>query len=180
MVWGDAQPIQTRYKGYHFRSRLEARWAVFMDALGLTWEYEPQGFDLDGVWYLPDFWLPFDRLWLEVKPFLETYEQSLDSHQKALLLVAHTGQRAVQLKGGLDPIQAEEGGAHLIYRPDGEGGSDWRGGVQWATCLECGRVSICDGSGHNPMPCGHHAIGSTPELEAAYVNARSARFERGR
>lgn len=48
--------IQTKYKGYHFRSRLEARYAVFFDALGLEWEYEPEGFDLgDGVYYLPDF-----------------------------------------------------------------------------------------------------------------------------
>jgi hypothetical protein len=29
--------IPTRYKGYHFRSRLEARWAVFFDALGIKW-----------------------------------------------------------------------------------------------------------------------------------------------
>ncbi|MBK9515513.1 MAG: hypothetical protein IPO05_18320 [Flavobacteriales bacterium] len=50
------KPIETRYKGYRFRSRLEARWAVFFDALGLEWEYEPEGFDLgDGVYYLPDF-----------------------------------------------------------------------------------------------------------------------------
>lgn len=28
--------IETRYKGYRFRSRLEARWAVFFDALGLS------------------------------------------------------------------------------------------------------------------------------------------------
>jgi nucleoside 2-deoxyribosyltransferase len=48
--------IETRYKGYRFRSRLEARWAVFFDALGLEWEYEPEGFDLgDAGWYLPDF-----------------------------------------------------------------------------------------------------------------------------
>lgn len=37
--------IQTRYKGYNFRSRLEARWAVFFDALGIKWEYEPEGFE---------------------------------------------------------------------------------------------------------------------------------------
>jgi len=39
--------IETRYAGCRFRSRLEARWAVFYDALGIDWEYEPQGFDLD-------------------------------------------------------------------------------------------------------------------------------------
>jgi hypothetical protein len=38
--------IETRYKGYRFRSRLEARWAVFFDALGVEWEYEKEGFDL--------------------------------------------------------------------------------------------------------------------------------------
>lgn len=47
--------IQTRYKGYNFRSRLEARWAVFFDACGYQWEYEPEGFDLGETWYLPDF-----------------------------------------------------------------------------------------------------------------------------
>lgn len=50
--------IQTEYKGYRFRSRLEARWAVFFDACGVEWEYEPEGYDLgDGVYYLPDFLL---------------------------------------------------------------------------------------------------------------------------
>lgn len=38
--------IQTEYKGYLFRSRLEARWAVFFDACGIAWEYEPEGYDL--------------------------------------------------------------------------------------------------------------------------------------
>ena len=38
--------IQTEYKGYLFRSRLEARWAVFFDACGVDWEYEPEGYDL--------------------------------------------------------------------------------------------------------------------------------------
>lgn len=61
--------IETQYKGYRFRSRLEARWAVFFDALGLAWEYEPEGFDLgDGVRYLPDFWLPELDCYAEVKP----------------------------------------------------------------------------------------------------------------
>lgn len=60
-------PIPTRYKGYHFRSRLEARWAVFFDAMGIAWEYEPQGFDIDGTWYLPDFRLTDSGTWIEVK-----------------------------------------------------------------------------------------------------------------
>jgi len=49
--------IETVYNGYRFRSRLEARWAVFFDTLGIEYRYEPEGFDLDGIWYLPDFFL---------------------------------------------------------------------------------------------------------------------------
>jgi hypothetical protein len=51
--------IETNYKGYRFRSRLEARWAVLFDSCGFAWEYEPEGFELDKLGrYLPDF-----RVW---------------------------------------------------------------------------------------------------------------------
>lgn len=60
--------IETEYKGYRFRSRLEARWAVFFDAIGLRWEYEPEGIVLnDGTHYLPDFFLPDFHCYFEVK-----------------------------------------------------------------------------------------------------------------
>lgn len=53
------KPIETVYNGYQFRSRLEARWAVFFDNLGIKYEYEPEGYVLrNGKWYLPDFFLP--------------------------------------------------------------------------------------------------------------------------
>ena len=52
------QAIETYYKGYRFRSRLEARWAVFFDECGVVWEYESQGYKCsDGTCYLPDFLL---------------------------------------------------------------------------------------------------------------------------
>lgn len=61
--------IDTEYKGYYFRSRLEARWAVFMDTLGLEWKYELEGFEFEnGLRYLPDFYLPRFDLYLEIKP----------------------------------------------------------------------------------------------------------------
>ena len=61
------QAIQTTYKGYRFRSRLEARWAVLLDCLGAKCSYESEGFDLGGTWYLPDFWIDDWNAWLEVK-----------------------------------------------------------------------------------------------------------------
>lgn len=62
------KPIETVYNGYRFRSRLEARWAVFFDALGIKYYYEYNGFDLgDAGRYLPDFWLPEFSTWIEIK-----------------------------------------------------------------------------------------------------------------
>ena len=64
------KPIETYYNGYRFRSRLEARWAVFFDALDMKYKYEPEGFDLgDGEYYLPDFYLDDFELFIEIKPF---------------------------------------------------------------------------------------------------------------
>jgi len=54
----DVKAIERSTTAYRFRSRLEARWAVFFDTLGVKYEYEKEGYDLDGTWYLPDFWLP--------------------------------------------------------------------------------------------------------------------------
>jgi hypothetical protein len=59
--------IETRYAGCRFRSRLEARWAVFFDHLDIRWEYEPQGFELPRGQYLPDFYLPGIGKWVEIK-----------------------------------------------------------------------------------------------------------------
>lgn len=61
--------IETHYNGYRFRSRLEARWAVFFDHAHIKYEYEPEGFELDdGTKYLPDFYLPEGGYYVEVKP----------------------------------------------------------------------------------------------------------------
>ena len=70
------KPIETIYNGYKFRSRLEARWAVFFDALNLQWDYEPEGYDLcEYGYYLPDFWVHCPNhyyhnagYWVEIKP----------------------------------------------------------------------------------------------------------------
>ena len=70
----EIKAIPTKYKGINFRSRLEARWAVFFDSMGdsdsmgIRWEYEKEGYQLRSGWYLPDFWLPEMQLWIEVKP----------------------------------------------------------------------------------------------------------------
>jgi len=63
--------IQTRFAGRYFRSRTEARWCVFFEALGVRWEYEPEGYIVRGKAYLPDFWIEDWSAWFEVKPMTE-------------------------------------------------------------------------------------------------------------
>lgn len=59
--------IPTKYRGVQFRSRLEAKWAVFFDLVGWPWLYEP--IDLRG--YVPDFVLQLHQpVLVEVKPAL--------------------------------------------------------------------------------------------------------------
>lgn len=62
------KPIDTEYKGYLFRSRLEARYAVFFDELGWEWGYEKEGYELKSGRYLPDFWFPDIECFAEIKP----------------------------------------------------------------------------------------------------------------
>jgi hypothetical protein len=82
----EIKAIETKYNGYKFRSRLEAKWAVFFDELGVEYEYEPEGFNLpSGRRYLPDFrvkchgkrgvyWAePFD-LYIEVKGNMSIFD----------------------------------------------------------------------------------------------------------
>src|SRR6266542_823362 len=74
----EAKP--TLYAGRQFRSRLEARWAVFFDSLKIKWQYEPAMFNLGFATindkqvylggYLPDFYFPDLEVWVEVKPII--------------------------------------------------------------------------------------------------------------
>jgi len=79
----EIKAIETVYNGYKFRSRLEARWAVFFDALGIEYEYEKEGFKTNGgAYYLPDFYLPRTKTWVEVKgdpdALCRDYEKMVD------------------------------------------------------------------------------------------------------
>lgn len=73
----------TFYRGIEMRSRHEAKWAAFFDAVGMVWEYEPS-LDL-GVWK-PDFRLmvpctgevctaEYHTILVEVKPWASKAEE---------------------------------------------------------------------------------------------------------
>ena len=70
------ETVPTSYAGCRFRSRLEARWAVFLTTAGIRWDYEPRVLAIHiprrhRVFpYLPDFWLPAAGQYAEAKGFL--------------------------------------------------------------------------------------------------------------
>lgn len=64
----EIQSIETNVEGIVVRSRTEARWAVFFNTLGISFQYEPERIKLtNGESYLPDFYLPDFKAYLEVK-----------------------------------------------------------------------------------------------------------------
>lgn len=71
------------------RSRLEVRWAAFLDALNWRWEYEP---DLQAGYVIPDFILNFNHpVIIECKPALTIaeiadYRRTLITKMKKWLL----------------------------------------------------------------------------------------------
>ena len=62
------QALKTFYNHNKYRSRLEAKWAVYFDQMGVKFEYEPAGFNIGHKCYLPDFYLPELDTYIEVKP----------------------------------------------------------------------------------------------------------------
>jgi hypothetical protein len=58
----DIMSKEVIYKGCKFRSRLEARWAIFFDEMNYDWVYlEPKNDE-----YTPDFYLPHKKSLIEI------------------------------------------------------------------------------------------------------------------
>lgn len=95
------KPIETRYDGHLFRSRREARQAVFFNELGIEYQYEPEGYDLEGTRYLPDFYLPRQDCFVEVKGQEPTYEEL----RKVKLLSLYTGKSAYLSHGEIGGLR---------------------------------------------------------------------------
>jgi len=102
--------VPTRHLGVQYRSRTEAEWAAVLGAHCIRYEYEPIAFFFGLVapahWrytvaYLPDFWLPERRLWLEVKP----HTPNIIEYRKSALLAECTGTPVLVTTGG--PSQSE-------------------------------------------------------------------------
>jgi len=168
------KPIETQYKGYRFRSRLEARWAVFFDNLQIPYKYEVEGFELDGDRYLPDFWLPTLGAWVEIKPIGWSYSPRCDklSHKDGGVWVLNIfgdpyldAYSIAPYKGGVEYLDTDYPYVFATDRRDK--------GVMW---IENEYVWICfnEKTDHDRFP-----IRDSSEIMRAYKAARQARFEHG-
>lgn len=108
------QPLSTCYRGIEFRSRTEARWAVFFDHLKIKWVYEPEGYKLpSGDLYLPDFWLPDWHLFVEVKGIA-----TADEEWKCKRLSEASGRSVLLVQGFVSA------GPHVWFYPADEVGME--------------------------------------------------------
>lgn len=187
--------IETEYNGYRFRSRLEARWAVFFDALGIEYEYEPEGFQFtNGDRYLPDFWIQHLRLWIEIKgrlnwetktskwgsfkvsPELELCRKFRDAQEWPVCCIAGTPGSEKIYFFAWDVTDSTGGN----YEDDD---SYWMfaDGV-FTLCVHPGRKDrsfIADHLCGERMPWFDHSSGDTLAVSRALLSARQARFEHG-
>lgn len=178
---GRIKAIETRYKGYRFRSRLEARWAVFFDAMGIRWEYEPEGYTDGTSSYLPDFLLPEGACYVEVKPegFRHEAPEDMAPHiERWAMLTKGSGLPILVLFG---PPRDHTFGTVITFDPHCD--TDWnisRGGIGecrrcngWGWESDLGYRLVCTPGCNSDRP---PYIGE--RVRAAVAAARGARFER--
>jgi hypothetical protein len=182
--------IETLYDGYLFRSRTEARWAVFWKHIGLPFVYEREGYDLGGTYYLPDYFIPAFDAFVEIKADPPTGE----AIRKCELLHKGSGKIVLLLHG--QPWH--HGYRALLFDRDtlanaGEESRPYLEGVilqcRRCECLvfvaqdEGGEPYVWQGLGHKNRTCDMGTcVEREPELtdalQAAFKAARRERFER--
>jgi hypothetical protein len=142
--------IPTIYNGIEYRSRTEARWAVFMDAAECPFLYEPEGFDLgEHGFYIPDFYLPLCDLFVEIKPSIPVPGRSSPTEEFAKItkkpIVTFCGPPFFVDTSYEDSWQ-EQG---YIDFEEGSDMSYW-----FCCCPHCGRVGIEFNGRSDRIKCG--------------------------
>lgn len=175
--------IPTNYAGYRMRSRLEGRWGVFLDSVGRKYSYETQGYRLPtGKLYLPDFYLPELKTWVEVKG-----DMGAEDENKILEFVRERSEPIVVLGDIPDP-GSNGPHFHILGKPYGSPVVAIFGAV-WALTMRGVRP---EQHGiptyvlpHDEFPANGWELKSSPVLsvhtivDESYRAARSARFEHG-
>ncbi len=172
------QAIETTFNGTRFRSRLEARWATFFTVLKIPYEYEPEGFELgDGVRYLPDFWLPDQKIWFEVKgpePNAQEIDKACRLAEQSCRIVVIQHPIALHDISVLLDSDAKNQVVHIAHPELGEVFSRWTFGA----CLACHKVSFARMGGACDCTHGMFYGMFSPAIIDAYCWANGLRFDR--
>lgn len=167
--------IATHYAGRKYRSRTEARWACFLDACDIRFQYEFEGHGLRSGAYLPDFWLPTFQMYLEIKGGEPNEIERLKCDE-----LAKASGCVVLLAIG----QPEE--RFQVRWFDGDSGDDALYAIARDRRADAGYWLVGDndtqrwmGGGDITGQCPRYGPMFSGALEQAYATALSAEFERG-
>lgn len=177
--------IPTLYAGVLFRSRTEARWARFWDALDIRWEYEPQGFVAAGIPYLPDFAVfpALGLLWVEVKP---TWQADPEGVGKWRGFAMRRPGRPERSRAALFAGPPSLEGEYLIIGGDDDQPHPLKGPweddtQQWRPCPSGHHFDLTYpgtfGAKYVEDGCGWHIGPGDDRLRTAVEKARSAKFD---
>ncbi len=185
------KPIETIYNGYKFRSRLEARWAVFFDQLGIKYEYEKEGYVLNsGACYLPDFWLPEISIrstvlgkgtWLEIKPGNISTDEKDSQLYDSFVKEGRCG--LILAKGSPEIVLGGDGGNNVLdqylhCKDLNEIDTWWDSPMLLCKCMNCGqfKFEFMEGNYMYCEGCNADCYPEHPEIEIAILTAKQARF----
>jgi len=76
--------IRSDLGSHYFYSRWEANYARFLNLLGTKWIFQPKTFKLKNQNYTPDFYLPQEDTYVEIKNFLSDYSAKRDREFREL------------------------------------------------------------------------------------------------
>ena len=196
-------PLEASYSSTLFRSRAEARWALFFDLAGWDWDYEPCHYSLGALNYLPDFYLPATSTWVEVKgpPFLDAAAMGklassvAGPHPLPSRTAPYGPAKAVVIVG---PITVSPGGGRAVHNlalPASEPGYAGLHRAIWeldgtlrsldvkawltipATGAKTARRPTMDKAAEILFPAPVGALGMPTSLVRAYILAAAAKFD---
>ena len=178
--------IPREYKGVEYRSTTESKVAEIFDKYGTKFIYEPEGYSLNGMLYIPDFYLPEIKTFVEVKgpidsdiskprALLESLHESLTEDKKRdywwlpeyMVVIIYSDGTFFSACDSDEDIKSQR---VLQYTH-----------LYFANCFKCNKkyFVLCE-KGYNCRACGHYEGGSLKNpLEEfnLFTNQRQYKFK---
>jgi len=174
------QAIETFYGGRKYRSRTEARWALYFDTIGAEFDYELEGVKTSsGRWYLCDFYLRNvtcrggtpPGVWFEVKPPTESNEQA----EAVLIDLSNQSSKPSFIAYGPPDRECRVDHIFQIW-------PYWDNYMTFMKCYKCGAVKLeygMEGGYQTCATCSSVSDNEHPDIQAAMEAVLTERFDGG-